>query len=179
MIRCLGRIIHKAMGWELEGHFPSELAKKILIVAPHTSFMDFFVGIPVKFWLDIQADWYGKKELFIQPFGWILKAIGGNPIDRQKHSNTVSQIVHNFNTREKHTILLTPEGTRKKVSRFKTGFYQIAVQSGVPIIPLIFDYRTKKIKILDPIYPNGEDGELENIESLFRGYQGKNAALSF
>lgn len=167
------------MGWKLEGHFPSELDKKILIVAPHTSFMDFFVGIPVKFWLDIRADWYGKKALFAKPFGWVLKAIGGNPIDRKKHSNTVSQIVHNFNIRNKHTILLTPEGTRKKVAHFKTGFYQIAVQSGVPIIPLIFDYKDKKIRILDAIYAKGEEDELEYIESLFRGYQGKYPSLSF
>lgn len=178
MNRCLGKCIHKAMGWELEGHFPSELDKKILIVAPHTSYMDFFVGIPVKFWLDIRADWYGKKELFTWPMGRILRAIGGNPIDRKRHSNTVAQIVHNFNNREKHTILLTPEGTRKKVSHFKTGFYQIAVQSGVPIIPLIFDYKFKKIRILDAIYPKGKEGELENIEALFRGYQGKNPSYS-
>lgn len=179
IIRLLGKTIHRMMGWQVEGHFPSELPKKILIVAPHTSAMDFLVGIPVKFWFDIRADWYGKKSLFTGLLGAILRAIGGNPIDRTKHNNLVSQIVHNFKNREKHVILITPEGTRKKVAHFKTGFYQIALQSGVPIVPLVFDYKVKKIKVLDTIYVNGEEGELKEIEDLFRGIQGKVPAYSF
>ncbi|MFT4566628.1 MAG: 1-acyl-sn-glycerol-3-phosphate acyltransferase [Saprospiraceae bacterium] len=179
MIRWLGKKVHGAMGWKLDGHFPNELPKKILVVVPHTSFLDFFVGIPVKFWLDIKAQWYLKKSLFRWPLGVLLRSIGGNPIDRAVHSNTVGQIVHNFETQEKHTILITPEGTRNKVTELKSGFYQIAVQANVPIVPLIFNYPEKIIHILDTIYTTGEEGEFKKIEDSLKGYIGKYSSKSF
>jgi len=167
------------MGWSIDGRYPDEMAKKILIVLPHTSFMDFFVGIPVKFWLDIKAEWYGKKSLFNWPLGVILRSIGGNPIDRSVHSNTVSQIVHNFKERKEHTILITPEGTRNKVVALKTGFYQVAVQAKIPIVPIIFNYKDKVIHILDAIYTSGCEEELSKIEESLKGYVGKYPAKSF
>lgn len=179
MKKLLGKWVFRAMGWSLEGRFPSELPKKILIVAPHTSYMDFFVGIPVKFWLDIKADWYGKQSLFRGLQGRLLRSIGGHAVDRNKHQNLVSQVVYNFKNLPRHTILITPEGTRKKVAQFKTGFYQIALQAQVPIVPIIFDYSTKKIKILNQICVHGLENEIEQIEDLFKGAQGKYLDKSF
>ena len=87
--------------------------------------------------------------------------------------------MNNFNSLPKHTILITPEGTRSRVRKFKTGFYQIALQAQVPIIPIIFDYGAKKIKVLERIYVKGTPGEIEVIEDLFRGVQGKYLDQSF
>ena len=126
MIRWLAKKIYHLIGWKLEGRFPSELDKKILIVAPHTSKMDFFVGILVKFWLDIRVTFYAKKELFKGIIGWFLRSIGGSPVDRSKNENIVSKAIEDFKTKERHGILITPEGTRKKVDKFKSGLLILA-----------------------------------------------------
>ena len=174
MIRCLSKKIFHWIGWRLEGRFPSNLPKKILIVAPHTSSMDFPIGILVKFWLDIRATFYAKEELFKGILGWILRSLGGLPVDRSKNNNVVGQAVADFLKNTHHTILITPEGTRKKVDRFKSGFYHIAHKANVPIIPIAFDYGRKVIKVLPTYYVKGEgDIEIEKIRQLFSGIKGK------
>ena len=82
MIRGIAKTIYHWIGWKLEGRYPHEIKKKIIIVAPHTSKVDFFVGILVKFWLDLRVTFYAKQELFKGIIGWFLRSIGGRPVDR-------------------------------------------------------------------------------------------------
>jgi len=166
------------MGWKLVGRYPHELPKKIIIVAPHTSFMDFWVGILVKTWLDMRVTWYGKQELFVGIRGWFLRSLGCRPVDRSTNNNLVGQIVADFNNNDKHTILIAPEGTRKKVNKFKTGFYQMALQAQVPVIPIIFDFGKKEIKIT-PTTSISKEGvpAISFFEDIYRGIEGKNSAL--
>ena len=174
MIRCTAKKIFHWIGWQLEGRFPSGLPKKIIIVAPHTSSMDFPIGILVKFWLDIRASFYAKEELFTGLLGWILKSLGGLPVDRSKNNNLVGQAVADFNNKSHHVMLITPEGTRKKVDKFKSGFYHIALKANVPIIPIAFDYGRKVIKIFPAYQVKGEGvKEIEKIRQLFKGIKGK------
>ncbi len=174
MLSWMARIIFHAIGWRLEGSFPHELKKKILIVAPHTSSMDFPIGVLIKFWLKIEATFYAKQELFKGITGWALRQLGGRAVDRSKNNNLVGQAVADFMTREKHTILITPEGTRKKVNNFKTGFYYIALEAKVPIVPIAFDYSQKTVKIFPTYYIKGEGiREIEKIRMLFKGIPGK------
>lgn len=174
MIRCLAKTIYHFIGWRLEGKYPHELKKKIIIVAPHTSTMDFPIGLLVKFWLNISASFYAKSELFQGPRGWLLKQLGGLAVDRSQNNNLVAQAVADFQKQRELTLLITPEGTRKKVSRFKSGFYIIAQKAEIPIIPVIFDYSEKVIRIL-PTYRVRGDGqrEIEEIRQLFVGALGK------
>lgn len=172
--------IFHLIGWKLTGRYPNELNKKILVVAPHTSSWDVVVGLLVKFWLKIDAAFYAKQELFSGIIGWVLKNLGARPVDRSQSNNLVDQVVHDFNTHEKHNIVITPEGTRKKVNQFRSGFYYMAHKANVPIIPIAFDYEHKTVIIMDPYYVTGDaDKEIREIENLFRGIKGKQAANSF
>lgn len=164
----------------MEGEYPHHILKKVVIVAPHTSSMDFYIGILVKFWLDIRVKFYGKQELFKGIQGWLLRLIGGVPVDRSNQNNVVDAAVKDFNRLDSHTILLAPEGTRKYVEHFRTGFYHIADKAKVPIIPIAFDFKRKVIKIMDPVltYGNAEK-EIPQIEALFHGIKGKNPNLTF
>lgn len=174
MIRWVSKKIYHAMGWRLQGRFPSELKKKILIVAPHTSKMDFLVGILVKFWLDIRVTFYAKEELFRGIVGWFLRSLGGTPVNRTKKNNLVARAIKDFLEKEQHAILLTPEGTRKRVDKWRSGFYHIAEKAQVPIIPIAFDFEHKKIIILPTYFVKGKgESEIEEIRSLFKGIKGK------
>ncbi len=174
MIRGIAKTIYHWIGWKLEGRYPHEIKKKIIIVAPHTSKVDFFVGILVKFWLDLRVTFYAKQELFKGIIGWFLRSIGGRPVDRSRNTYLVGQAVADFKRKDSHTILLTPEGTRKRVESFKSGFYYIAVQAAVPIVPIAFDYGRKVIKIMPTLFVRGDGpSEIEEIRTLFKDIQGR------
>lgn len=174
MIRNMAKFIYHLIGWKLEGRYPSELKKMILIVAPHTSSMDFPIGILVKFWLDIKASFYAKEELFKGVVGWILSSLGGLPVNRSINQNLVGQAIADFKSSKDMILLITPEGTRKKVNKFKSGFYHIALNANVPVIPIAFDYANKVIRIM-PTYIVKGDGEqeIEEIRQMFVGIIGK------
>lgn len=180
IIRWIAKKIYHSLGWKLVGTYPFDIDKKIVIVAPHTSSTDFWIGILVKIWLDIRVAWYAKKELFTWPISSIIKSIGAKPVDRSKNNRLVDQIVNDFKTLERHTILIAPEGTRKKVERFKSGFYQVAKQTQAAVIPIIFDFGKKEIRILNPqvVSPDGNPS-IEFFENLYRGIEGKVPANSF
>ncbi len=168
------------LGWKLVGRYPAEVKKKILIVAPHTSSWDVGVGLLIKFWLKIDAAFYAKKELFTGVRGWLLKWLGARPVDRSKSTNLVQQVVDDFNSLEEHTIVITPEGTRKKVEQFKSGFYHMAHQAKVPIVPIAFDFANKTVRIMETIQVTGDaEKEIAKIEDLYRGIKGKVPELSF
>lgn len=176
----ISKLIYKIIGWKLVGDYPNHIKKKMIIVVPHTSNWDFPLGLLARSIMRDDIKYVGKKEMFFFPFGGLLKAIGGIPLDRKKSKNFVKAVVEEYDSRESLTIQIAPEGTRKKVNRLKTGFYYIAKKAGIPIIPIIFDYKQKEVKILDTFYPT-EDSEkdLKEIEDLVRGYQGKIPEYSF
>ena len=177
MFRALSKFIYyKLIGWTIKGSFPREIKKYIIIVAPHTSGLDFFVGILVRAIIPEigNAKYLGKKELFKPPFGWIFKATGGYPVDRSKHSNLVDAIVDIFNSKEEFVIALAPEGTRKQVDKLKTGFYYIAQKANIPIVMVGFDYKKKEVIISDPIVTSENfESDMETIMTFFRGITGK------
>jgi len=149
--------------WVIEGIYPYSLPKLVIAVAPHTSSRDFIIGLAVRSVLRLYHIRYlGKAELFRPPFGFIFKMLGGTPVDRSAQKNLVEQVVDRFNTAEKFTLALSPEGTRKRVVRLKTGFYHIALKTGSPILPISFDFAERKIRLAPPFHPTG------NMEADFR-----------
>ncbi|MBK9270198.1 MAG: lysophospholipid acyltransferase family protein [Saprospiraceae bacterium] len=168
------------LGWRVEGADSLHNIKKfIIIVAPHTSNWDFPLGLLVRkaHQLDM-VRYLGKSSLFKWPIGWIFRALGGYPVDRSKSTNMVQSYVEVFNAHDQFAIVLAPEGTRKKVEHFKTGFYYIAKGAKVPIIPCIFDWENQTVRFLDSFVP-GENSErdLQYLESLFKGIKGRNPEL--
>ena len=168
------------MGWRMLGEYPAHIPKKVLIVVPHTSAMDVIIGLLVKFSVKIPAKFYGKVELFTGLQGWLLRQLGGRPVDRSKPNNLVRQVVADFMANEEYNIVLTPEGTRRKVEKFKSGFYFIAHKANAAILPIAMDYGNKVIHFMEPYYPTGDvEKEISEIEDMFRGIKGKVPENSF
>ena len=153
-MRYLFNLWFRINSWTFEGESPKDLKKFIIIVAPHTANADFFIGVMARSVLELNKTKYlGKSQLFKAPFGFIFRWLGGYPVDRSKNNNLVDAVVDIFNSKDSFSIALAPEGTRKKVSKIKTGFYHIAKKANVPIVMVGFDYGNKKIKVAEPFYP--------------------------
>ncbi len=148
--------------------------KSVVIVAPHTSWHDFYVGAFARRLSKTEISFVAKKELFKWPFGAYFKWMGGAPLDRTEGQNKVESIAAIFSEKKEFRLALAPEGTRKKVDRWKTGFYYIAIEANVPIIPVSFDYKTKVVRIGEPFYPSGDlESDLPMLEQFYKGVVGK------
>ncbi|MSR06777.1 MAG: acyltransferase [Gemmatimonadetes bacterium] len=165
---ALARWLLSLGGWRVEGALPDE-PRFVLIVAPHTSNWDFLVGILAMFAIGLRCSWLGKHTLFRFPAGPIMRWMGGEPVDRSTNKGTVETAVDLFRQREQWVLTLTPEGTRKRVDQWKTGFYKIAVGAGVPIVPVTFDYRRKVVGLGAPFRPTGDSvKDIPAIRGRFR-----------
>lgn len=171
----LARFIYfKLLGWKLIGTFPGHLDKFVVIVVPHTSWVDFFLALLIRKVWNEQINFIAKKSLFDSPFGWFFRWTGGAPIDRSKSSDTVTATATIFKGREKFRLALSPEGTRKKVNQWKTGFYFIAKTAEVPIVMVAFDYGRKQIKVSEPRYTTDDkSSDFAVYAAFFKGVQGK------
>jgi 1-acyl-sn-glycerol-3-phosphate acyltransferase len=166
-------IFFKILGWKISGELPN-LNKYIFVVAPHTSNWDFFIGVFVRGILGFKSNFLAKKSLFKWPLGVFFKWMGGHSVDRTKKTKLVDQVIEIFNNNEEFRLAIAPEGTRKNVTEWKTGFYHIAVGAKIPILPVAFDWEHKEIRIKDLYYPTGDfEREFEEIKSIFRGVKGK------
>ena len=161
-------------GWRIEGKFHFELPKSIMIVAPHTHWVDFFIGLAVRKKLHFEfVQFLGKKELFNPITGWFFRLLGGHPVDRGKKSNMVDQVVALYGKHERFHIALSPEGTRTKVEKFRTGFYHIAKNAHVPILMVGFDFGQRRVVFADPIYPSdNEKADMRLIVDFFKQFKG-------
>ena len=148
-------IFFRLLGWKLIGTIDANVKKCVIAVIPHTCNFDFFLGLFSRGIIRLEMNFVGKKELFKFPFGWYFRSVGGAPLDRSGGKNNVDATVEVFNNREVFRLALSPEGTRKKVTELRTGFYYIALKANVPIIPVAFDYSKKEVRIGQPIYVSG------------------------
>lgn len=177
-VKFLYRFFFKTLGWKVEGRVPAHLKKYVLIVAPHTSNWDFLVGLAARSILDIDSKYVAKKELFGFPFGWLFRALGGYPVDRSKSNNFVDAVCEIFNSKEKFSIAITPEGTRAYAPKWKTGFYHIAQQLQIPVIMVAFDYAAKTVRVEPPMTLTGNiDIDIETMQAYYRKVRGKNPEL--
>jgi 1-acyl-sn-glycerol-3-phosphate acyltransferase len=167
-------IFFKLMGWKIVGHMDEGIKKSVLMILPHTSWHDFYIGLFARGIIGIEMHYVAKKELFRFPFKWYFEWMGGAPLDRTGNLNKVDAIAEMFQQRKVFRMAIAPEGTRKEVSELKTGFYYIAVKAHVPIIPVAFDYRKKEVKIGQPFNPTGNiDADLKILAKHFIGVKGK------
>lgn len=168
-------IFFKLMGWEFVGDFPGHLNKFVIIVVPHTSNADFFMGLLIrKIWKE-EINYIAKHSLFKPPFGWLFRWAGGAPIDRSKNNDTVTATAAIFKERKKFRLTIAPEGTRTKVDKWKTGFYYIAKAAAVPIVMVAFDFGKKQIKISEPIHTTEDkEADFKGYEAFYEGVVGKN-----
>ena len=182
-MRWLAKFIYfKIMGWKVVGNtnFSKDTVKKaVIIAAPHTSWSDFYIGILLRKIANVKTNFVGKKELFVWPLGCYFRAVGGKALDRTSGQNKVEAIAKLFNEEEEFRLTLAPEGTRKKVEIWKTGFYYIAKAANVPIIMFTLDFKNKQNKISEPFYPTDDiEADFKFLKSFFEGVEGKVKAYS-
>jgi 1-acyl-sn-glycerol-3-phosphate acyltransferase len=169
MKKALARFILKLFGWKIKGEIPKE-KKYVLAVAPHTSALDMILGKLHTWAKGYQPRIIVKKEFFYFPVGYILRAWGAVPIDRQNPKNLVEQIADEFDKNDEFILVITPEGTRKANPNWKTGFYRIAQSANVPIYMIYADFKKKEIGYLGRFEPTGNmEEDIRGIKEHYRG----------
>lgn len=172
MRRWLAKQLLALFGWHPVGSAP-DLPKYVLVVAPHTSNWDFVWMLLLAASLGIKATWMGKHTLFRPPFGWLMRALGGLPIDRTARHNVVDQAIESLRIRDRLVLAILPEGTRKRTEYWKSGFYHIARGAGVPMALGYADYRRKVGGVGAVIAPSGDiDTDMAAIRDFYAGVVG-------
>lgn len=172
-------ILYTILGWKLENDFPQQPKKYVVIAAPHTSWIDFPIAILSRMSSGTMVHFIGKGSLFKWPFGYFFKMLGGTPVDRTQSNNMVDAVVAVFNSKKEFRLGISPEGTRKKVEKWKTGFYYIAKGAKVPVVMATLDFENKKIKISEPYYPTDSiEADFKVFKAFFKNIKGKKPELS-
>ena len=171
----IGRTVLKSMGWKVAGSIPNE--KRILIVAaPHTSNWDFVIGMGALLGLNAKIRWIGKHTLFKPGISWFFRWLGGIPVNRKNPASLIEDVSNMIKKDRGLMIGVAPEGTRKKINRWKTGFLRIAKTTQSKILFISIDAPSKTIKIANTLFTPTEDKEndLEFVKSYFRNFKGIN-----
>ena len=146
MIKAFSRfLLLRVLGFTVNVKEPIP-PKFIIALAPHTSNWDFVIGNLYSRAMDIPCKFLMKKEWFIWPLGYIMKSLGGIPIDRSKRTRVTEQIAQTAREQEVFHLCITPEGTRKRNPEWKKGFYYIALMADIPILLYGLDYRRRLIE---------------------------------
>jgi 1-acyl-sn-glycerol-3-phosphate acyltransferase len=170
----LCRWLYERCGWRVAGEFP-DVPKLVAIAAPHSSNWDVVWGLLVKIGLRLDVRFIGKREAFFWPLGPILRGFGGIAIDRKHAQNVVEDMAALFAQNERLWLAIAPEGTRKKVKEWKSGFWRIAHAANVPILPVYFHYPEKTIGLGPLIHPGDDmDADMAKIREFYKPWQGKN-----
>ena len=157
--RGLARLVLRMRGWRFEGTLPN-CEKLVGILAPHTTAWDFVIGITAVAAIGVRVSWFGVDWMFRIPF---MRAIGGIPVDRSRTYGVVEGAVEEFGRRERFVLGLSPEGSRKKVVPWKTGFHRIARGAGVPILLVGIDHQEKWIRF-GPLFEPSDDYDADMRE---------------
>jgi 1-acyl-sn-glycerol-3-phosphate acyltransferase len=159
-------------GWRIEG-IPPNVPKAIFIGAPHTSNWDFLLSIGTIFALGLRMSWMGKHTFVNGPGKRLWHWLGGIPVDRRAAHGVVGQLVDAYNNHEQLLIAITPEGTRSRAG-WKSGFYHIALGANIPIVPIVFDYEHKSVRILEPFMPTGnKECDIATLQTLYKDVKGR------
>ncbi len=155
-------------GWRAEGR-PPDVAKMVILGASHTSNWDFLVFLGTVNAVGRQVRFVGKHSLFRWPLRGFMRALGGVPVVRSVSQDTVSQIVAEFDRHDDFVLILAAEGTRSRTTRWRTGFYQIALRAGVPIVCAGPDYPNKRGVFGPVIQPTGDyDSDMAPAFAFFK-----------
>ena len=156
MIRILSKfILNKIIGWKVIGYLPKN-EEYVIAVVPHSSYFDLIIAVLIRTYSGLKIKFIGKKELFNPFTSSFFKFLGGIPVDRTKKLNIVDEVVNLFKSGKIKILAIAPEGTRKRVEKWKTGFYYIALKANLPILMVSFDYMRKEVKINNKFYPTGD-----------------------
>jgi len=175
LLRAGSRAFLRINGWKVEGSLPPGARKSVLIAAPHTSNWDLPYTLMVAFGLRLNVYWMGKHSLFAFPFGPVMRWLGGIAVDRSRSGNLVAASAAALQAADGPVqLVVPPEGTRGRTTHWKTGFYYIALEAGVPIVLAYMDY-SRKVSGLGPVFtPTGDvDADMAEIKRFYSGIKGR------
>ncbi len=157
----------RLMGWTFTGERPVE--RKVMILgAPHTANFDYFLTLALIHHFRLPLRYLIKHTVFVGPLNWLLRSLGGIPVDRTKRGNLVDKIVETIKAQEEIAIGVLPEGTRKKMDYWKSGFYFIALGAEIPIYPARVDGPGKNLHLGPAIIPSGDiEADMELLAAFF------------
>ena len=172
--RWLGRTVLRLGGWRVTGTLP-DIPRLVLIAAPHSSNWDGIWGMAAKMALGFDARVLGKDALFWWPLSIVLRRLGVIPLDRSRPQGVVEQAIELIRSSPKMWFALAPEGTRKPVEKWKSGFLKIAHGAGVPVLMAYFHYPQKTIGIGPLFHTSGDlEADMAAVRDWYRPWQGKN-----
>ncbi len=173
IIRWMSILLLKISRWHTEGKLPN-IPKFVMIAAPHTSNWDFPIMMFIAFKLKAKLYWMGKDTIFKKPFGYLFKWLGGIPIDRSRSQNVVEQMVEKFSEMDRLILTIPPSGTRKRVEKWKSGFYHIAYGANVPVVLGFLDFGSKTGGIGPVVALSGDiEQDMKDIRAFYSDIEGK------
>lgn len=172
-VQRLAEFILNLSGWKLVGQRPP-YDKYLLVGAHHTSSLDFPLTLLVCAGLGIRFHWIGKDTLFRPPLGWLMRWLGGIPVNRRERTNFTGQVIEKFNQADDLVIAISPEGTRAQTPYWRTGFYYIARGAQIPIALAFLDYPSRTCGVGPTIWPSANiEADLKKIARFYAGVQGR------
>lgn len=169
----IARGVFKLLGWRMAGSLP-DLPKMVMAAGPHTSNWDFLVGVGAMYSAGFKVSFLGKDTLFRPPLGWIMRWLGGRPVDRRAAHGLVAESVRQINESDRFILALAPEGTRKPTREWRRGFWHIAKGAGLPIVLGYFDYASKEVGFGPILWPGEVESDMKAIQAFYSTKRGKN-----
>ena len=178
LLQKIGKFFLTITGWKFKGDIPRS-DRIILVAGPHTSNWDFLLALAFIFGLNLNVFWIGKHTLFKNGFSKIMRKLGGIPVDRASPELLMNEVSHIVKKQQGVIIAISPEGTRKKVERLKSGFLRIAKTTNSQILLAGIDFESKLIHLGKLFKPSGNtESDLLNVHNYFRQFKGKRPEFS-
>ena len=178
LLQKIGKFFLTITGWKFKGDIPRS-DRIILVAGPHTSNWDFLLALAFIFGLNLNVFWIGKHTLFKNGFSKIMRKLGGIPVDRASPELLMNEVSHIVKKQQGVIIAISPEGTRKKVERLKSGFLRIAKTTNSQILLAGIDFESKLIHLGKLFQPSGNtESDLLNVHNYFRQFKGKRHEFS-
>ncbi len=173
LLSYVGTCLLSVTGWKVTGQIP-DMKKLLVILAPHTSNWDFVYGMAMVLSLKIKIYWLGKHSIFKKGVTRLLKSLGGIPVNRNDSKNIINDVLDIANREGGILIGLSPEGTRKKAEKWKSGFLRMAQSMECPILLVAIDYPSKEISFRELFYPTGDNQrDIEYLKKYYKDFMGK------
>lgn len=174
----LAKALLALLGWRVVSA-PPIAAKGVVIIYPHTSNWDFLIGVLARAVLQLPMHWIGKDTLFRWPFGGIMRALGGTPVDRSKPHGLVNDLRKELERHQQYYVVITPEGTRKRTDHWKSGFYHLATDLRIPVGLAFIDYSRREVGIATWLELAGDSiADLARIRNVYRERRGRHPELA-
>ena len=176
--RAIAKATLKLSGWKLRTEPVPPDNVGLLIGAPHTSNWDFIMMLSITWSMGMSVKYLGKDSLFKAPFGGLMRALGGIPVDRKNPVGVVEDVVDRASTGEKFFLVITPEGTRAKGKFWKSGFYRIATEGNLPITLAYVDGPSKTCGLGPTFRPTGDvRADMDLVREFYADKTGIRAGL--